>query len=90
VVQSVSGDGRWASLRPESIRIVRTGEEAPVLMTGTVVSRSYLGATTRLAVDVDGSRIQVVAPSGEALPAEGESVNLTFARGALHMFGDGP
>ncbi|MEQ1768407.1 MAG: ABC transporter ATP-binding protein [Devosia sp.] len=90
VVQSVSGDGRWASLRPESIRIVKNGEEAPVLLTGTLLSRSYLGATIRLVVDVDGARIMVVAPSGDALPGEGETVNLTFSRGALNMLGDGP
>jgi putative spermidine/putrescine transport system ATP-binding protein len=86
-VQGVLGEKRWASLRPEAIRVTAAGEGASRL-TGTVVSRSYLGSTTRLGIELNGSRIHAVVPSGDDVPADGAQVTLGFAKDALHLMED--
>jgi putative spermidine/putrescine transport system ATP-binding protein len=86
-VQSIAGERRWASLRPEAIHIVRAdgGHSA---LTGTVASRSYLGATTRLGVDLNGTLLHAVVASTDGLPAEGDRVTVGFAKEALHLMED--
>ena len=87
-VERIIGEKRWASLRPEAIRIGAAGSAA-VPLTGTVVARSYLGSTTRLAIDLDGTRINAAVPSGDDVPAEGARVTLDFTRDALHLMENG-
>ncbi|TIX70620.1 MAG: ABC transporter ATP-binding protein, partial [Mesorhizobium sp.] len=82
-VQRYSGQRRWGSLRPESIRIAREASGDGVA--ARLVSTNYLGATTRLALDADGLRLHAVVPAGVALPVEGEAVMLTFNRDQLHL-----
>jgi putative spermidine/putrescine transport system ATP-binding protein len=87
------GQRRWASLRPEAVRIVdgeadASSDTASGTITGLVVSRSYLGGTTRLGLDVDGHRINALLPAGQPLPAEGESVRIGFAPADLHLMDD--
>jgi len=79
-----AGQRRWASLRPEAVKIGGAGR-----LSATVVSRSYLGGTTRLGLDVDGQRINAVVPAGEPLPVEGETVRLGFADADLHLMEPG-
>ena len=86
-VQGVLGEKRWASLRPEAIHVVAAGEGASRL-TGTVVSRSFLGGVTRLGIALKDTRIQAVVPSGDDVPAEGARVTLGFAKDALHLMED--
>ena len=74
------GERRWASLRPEAVRI-----SAGDGIAATVVSRSYLGGLTRLSLDVDGQRINALLPAGQPLPAEGEAVRVGFSPGDLHL-----
>lgn len=83
-VQAIAGERRWASLRPEAIHVIRAdgGQNA---LTGTVTARSYLGATTRLAVDLNGTLLHAVVPSTDDLPTEGERVTIGFAKDALHL-----
>ncbi|RUV30232.1 ABC transporter ATP-binding protein, partial [Mesorhizobium sp. M5C.F.Ca.IN.020.32.2.1] len=82
-VQRYSGQHRWGSLRPESIRIGRAAKGDGVA--ARLVSTNYLGATTRLALDVDGLRLHAIVPAGAALPKAGEAVVLTFNRDHLHL-----
>ncbi|MDP1731818.1 MAG: ABC transporter ATP-binding protein, partial [Devosia sp.] len=86
-VQAILGEKRWASLRPEAIHLVAAAEGASRL-TGTVVSRSFLGSTTRLGIELEGARVHAVVPSADDLPAEGARVALGFARDALHLMED--
>ncbi|MEP9386247.1 ABC transporter ATP-binding protein [Mesorhizobium sp. KR9-304] len=79
------GQRRWASLRPEAVRIV-DGEGSAIA--ATVVSRSYLGGTTRLGLDVEGQRINALLPAGQPLPAEGQSVRIGFTPADLHLMDD--
>jgi len=79
------GQRRWASLRPEAIRIV-DGEAGA--LTATVVSRSYLGGATRLGLDVEGQRINALLPAGHDLPGEGDLIRIGFAQADLHLMDD--
>ena len=76
----------WASLRPEALRLA--GAEAAV--TGAVASTRYLGAGTRVAVDVGGAEIALVAPAGTAVPEPGARVGLAWAPEALNPLEDAP
>ncbi|TIT48111.1 MAG: TOBE domain-containing protein, partial [Mesorhizobium sp.] len=82
-VQRYSGQRRWGSLRPESIRVGRAASGEGVA--ARLVSTNYLGATTRLALDADGLKLHAVVPAGTALPSEGATVVLTFNREHLHL-----
>ena len=82
-VKRWSGQHRWASLRPESIRVDRkpAGDGVPARL----VSTNYLGATTKLLLDAEGLRLHATVPAGTALPVEGDEVRLTFNREHLHL-----
>ena len=80
----VTGEKRWASLRPEAIHVMAAGASAS-RMTGTIVSRSYLGPVIRLLIDLNGTKLHAAVPSGEAVPGEGARVTLGFAKDAIHM-----
>jgi len=82
-VVRLGGEKRWASLRPEAVRIVEGGALA-----ATVISRSYLGGATRLSLDLDGHRINALLPAGQALPTEGQSVSIDFLPEDLHLMED--
>ena len=84
-VSSITGERRWGSLRPESIHVVKSSADGVSRLTGTVRSRSYQGATTRLGIDLNGTTIQAVVPSSDDVAAEGDRVTLGFAKDALHL-----
>ena len=54
-------------------------------MTGTILSRSYLGPVIRLLIDLNGTNLHASVPSNDEVPAEGEKVTLGFAKDALHL-----
>ena len=78
------GIAKWASLRPEAVHVIKAGGGASA-MTGTVTSRSYMGSTTRLAIDLGKHRIHAVLPSTGDVPAEGDRVTVGFSKDALHL-----
>lgn len=82
-VQRYCGQKAWGSLRPEAIKIHKdlTGEG----VRARVVSLSYVGAITRLALDAGGLRLHAVSPAGARLPGQGDEVRLTFNREQLHL-----
>jgi putative spermidine/putrescine transport system ATP-binding protein len=81
------GQPRWASLRPEKIRI--GNGEAGQGVAGSVLSRSFLGATNRVTVEADGLRLQIVTPAGQPLPDDGATVSLHWLPSDLHLM-EGP
>jgi putative spermidine/putrescine transport system ATP-binding protein len=89
-VARYGGQRRWASLRPEAVRLVdgEAGSAASGTLEGLVVSRSYLGGVTRLGLDIEGQRINALLPAGQPLPAEGQSVRIGFATDDLHLMDD--
>jgi putative spermidine/putrescine transport system ATP-binding protein len=75
---------QFASLRPEAISLSQSGNGRLVL-DGTVLSRSFLGAANRVLVNVNGTRINVMSPAAASIPAEGDPVKLSFDRADLHL-----
>ncbi len=83
IVARLTGLRRWASLRPEAIR-VEAASDAETGLVGRLVTRSYLGASTKLGFELDDLTVHAVRPAGEALPA-GERMALRFSPDALHF-----
>ncbi|SFB31954.1 TOBE domain-containing protein [Rhizobium sp. NFR07] len=79
---ALGGESRWASLRPEAIRLSESGGEA------TVENVSFLGAATRLAVDMGGLKLHVMLPAGTAVPAIGAKVRVAWQTADLHYLDD--
>ncbi|HEY0034797.1 MAG TPA: ABC transporter ATP-binding protein [Devosia sp.] len=87
LVGKLTGAPGWASLRPEAVTLTMgAGSE----LSGRVVSRNYLGSTTRLTVDIAGQRLHATMPSGVAVPEEGATVSILFDPSALHRLSDAP
>ena len=83
-VAPIAGERRWASLRPETVK-VRAVSGATGALTGTVLSKSYLGPFVRLHVDLGVVQIHAAIPASEPSPGEGERAEVSFDRGALHL-----
>ncbi len=76
--QRFGGAPRWSSLRPEAIRLAATG------VPGTAGSARYLGAGTRLTVDIGSEPVTIHLPPGTPVPAPGTPVILASATEAIH------
>ncbi|MFC7052407.1 ABC transporter ATP-binding protein [Hansschlegelia quercus] len=87
-VQATAGEARWASLRPEQIRLsAPTGANGALV--GKVTAESYLGATTRYAVTLPDVSLHAIMPAGAfATPSDGR-VAVAFDKSALHFI-EGP
>jgi putative spermidine/putrescine transport system ATP-binding protein len=79
VAARLGGARAWASLRPEALRLVPPGKG----LDGRVVSTRYLGAGTRVMVDIGGHEVSAMH-SGQPAPLPGTLVGLAFAPEALH------
>ena len=75
-------------LRPEAVHVIKAGGGGASRLTGTVVSRSYLGATTRLAITLNGMLLHATMPPADDVPVEGDQVTIGFAKDALHLMED--
>ena len=82
-----AGERRWASLRPEAVK-VHAASDAAAGIAASVVSRAYLGGQTRLGLDAEGQRINALLAAGDALPVEGDAVRIAFSRADLHLMDD--
>ncbi|MCY1125471.1 ABC transporter ATP-binding protein [Frigidibacter sp. RF13] len=80
--QRFGGPARWASLRPEAIRLER-GQGGTVR--GRVTGLRYLGAATRVTLDCGGHELAAQIPAGIAVPAVGEEVGLGWQVQSLHL-----
>jgi len=80
------GTHAWTSLRPEKIRLTLAGEalaSGQFGASGRVASVQYQGAITRVAVDVNGTRIAAALPAGMTAIQEGETVTLAWGADSL-------
>jgi putative spermidine/putrescine transport system ATP-binding protein len=82
LMTSFGGEKRWASLRPEAIRLAGNGVEAKVENT------SFLGAATRLTVGIKETRLHVMLPAGTDVPAVGANVRLAWQPADVHYMDD--
>jgi len=84
-MQALGGQAKWASLRPEAIRVATDGEtSAGPGVQGKVRSTSFLGSATRLHVEAGPTVLNVMVPAGAARPSPGETVTLSWKPDALH------
>lgn len=83
-VARVAGEARWASLRPESIRLSSSGGQA-----ARVIESNFLGSATRLTLDVDNLRLHAMLSSSAVIPAIGEDVLIDWDRQDLHLMEEG-
>ena len=84
--RALGGADRWASLRPEAIRLLLPHDPAARL-SGRVTTVRYLGAGTRIGIEVEGRparELAVLIPAGQPVPAPGTMVALGWADPALH------
>jgi putative spermidine/putrescine transport system ATP-binding protein len=79
VVERLTGQRAYASLRPEAIRL-GSGQ-----LSGRVEGHAFLGAATRIEVSCDTVDLKVLVPKGEPLPEIGDTVSLGWDPAALHV-----
>ena len=90
------GPAQWSSLRPEAVRLqvpgaARSASPAEVAGDkaaggeGIVTAARYLGAGTRVVVDMAGTEIAAMLPAGQPLPAIGSAAVIAFDRSELHV-----
>ena len=83
-VASVADEHRWASLRPESIRLTSSdGHEA------RVTASKFLGSSTRLTLYVGEQRLHAMVPSASAVPVVGDNVSIDWDRQDMHLMEEG-
>ena len=81
-MKTLGGEAKWASLRPEAIRLVQGGVPA------IVRSRSFLGAATRLTVSAGNISLSVMVPAGHPVPEVGSGTGLSWQPSDLHCMDD--
>jgi len=85
LTRALGGPAKWSSLRPEAVRLAAAG---PV--SGPVTALRYVGSGTRVVLRIGATEVAAMVAAGEPVPAEGETVAISFAPAALHvMEGDG-
>lgn len=83
MVERLTGFAASASLRPEQIRISNDDHDAR--LRGRVTDSAFLGASTRLEIDVGGTALSVLLPKDAVVPEIGADTNLTWDDSALHV-----
>ncbi|MDO6585830.1 ABC transporter ATP-binding protein [Salipiger sp. 1_MG-2023] len=74
-----TGEAHPAALRPEHLQL----GAGP--LQGNVTGISFLGQSTRVTLETGGTRLTALVPQHQPLPAQGETVALGWAPGALHV-----
>jgi len=82
-MKTLGGEAKWASLRPEAIRLAADGG-----VSATVRSRSFLGAATRLTVSAGDLALSVMVPAGQPVPDIGAATGLSWQPSDLHYMDD--
>ncbi|MBW8452982.1 MAG: ABC transporter ATP-binding protein [Pseudomonas sp.] len=82
-MKALGGEMKWASLRPEAIRLVTDGG-----ITANVRSTSFLGAATRLTVATANIALTVMVPAGQPVPETGATTRLSWQPTDLHYMDD--
>ena len=87
VTRAFGGPTKWASLRPEMLRVTAADG---VALSGTVTGIRYLGSGSRLSIALNGTEVAALLPAGQPVPDPGTTVGLAFDPTALHvMEGEG-
>ncbi len=89
LVKDLGGAAGWASLRPEAVRLMATGDSGAKIA-GTVAALRYLGASSRVVITCRGQSgmptdIAALVPAGHPLPELGSEAALAFDIRDLHL-----
>lgn len=79
-VARLVGTRRWASLRPEAIKLTASGGHE-----ASVAASNFMGGLTRLALQMGDLRIHALLPSASDLPGPGDKVNVDWDEKDLHL-----
>ncbi|MDR0810288.1 MAG: ABC transporter ATP-binding protein [Gemmobacter sp.] len=79
---ALGGPSKWASLRPEAVRLVPMGHD------GTVKTVRYLGAGSRVVLEIGGTEIAAMVPAGQPIPETGAQAAIAFDPRALHVMAE--
>jgi len=85
VTRMLGGPARWSSLRPESLSLVAP---AGALASGPVTGLRYLGAGSRVSLNLPGCDLAVLVGPGQPVPSIGDTVGISFPPEALHAMDD--
>ncbi len=85
LTRAFGGPAAWSSLRPEALRL--TSALAPIR--GTVTAVRYLGAGSRVTLQVGGTDVAVFVPAGATIPTPGTEAGLSFDPASLHVMAEG-
>ena len=83
-VGTIASEHRWASLRPEAIRLTHSGGHE-----ASVVATIFLGGSTRLGLEVENLRLHALIPSTSVIPAVGDRVRIDWDQKDLHLMEEG-
>jgi putative spermidine/putrescine transport system ATP-binding protein len=80
-----------AQVRPEAVTVAAHGPGESGPLTGTVIATTFLGATSRLTVDLGDTRIMAQLPTAEAAElSAGQRVALTIRPNPVLVSADSP
>jgi putative spermidine/putrescine transport system ATP-binding protein len=76
------GPNEWCSLRPEKIGLAAVGVK------GEITSINYQGATTRLSINAEGTRLTAALPASTVQLKIGDIVHLAWSKDSLAVMDD--
>ncbi|MFC4669915.1 ABC transporter ATP-binding protein [Seohaeicola nanhaiensis] len=79
LTERLTGTRRFASLRPEAVRIGDSG------LAAVVKSASFHGANTRVVLETDDAQLVALLPKGVEIPPPGSRVHLDWDADDLHL-----
>ena len=83
LVETLTGKRQPAAIRPERLRLRPDGR-----LTAQVTGLSFLGLTTRVTLQAGDTRLTALLPQDAPRPAQGETVQLSWATEDLHLMRD--
>lgn len=79
ITHLLTGHAVYSSLRPEAIRITNRGKTAIVL------ACSFLGASTRVQMELAGTEVTALLPRGTKVPEPGQKIHVAWNDADLHL-----
>jgi putative spermidine/putrescine transport system ATP-binding protein len=76
------GPNKWCSLRPEKIGLAAVGVK------GEITAINYQGATTRLSINAEGTRLTAALPAADVKHNIGEVIHLTWSKDSFAAMDD--
>jgi putative spermidine/putrescine transport system ATP-binding protein len=89
LTEKLIGRRTYAALRPEAVIIGAIGTVGSEGHAAVVRATSFIGAATRVSVTMDGTAMIALVPKGQALPAIGDQVHLSWDADDLHLMEPG-